>query len=60
MIYKLYKSSISNKKLLKELLLIIKRSNKKLLKELLVAIKRSIKKLLKELIVFIITLNLIR
>ena len=60
MIYELYKSSINNKKLLKELLLIIKEPDEKSLKKLLIAIKKSIKKLLKELIVFVITSNLIR
>ena len=60
-IYKLYKISTKNKKLLKELLLaIVSRPIKKLLKELISAIaSRPIKKLLIKLIVLNIISNLI-
>ena len=68
-IYEVYKIDISDKKLLKELLLDISRPIEKSLKELIVFvitfelllnILESIEKLLKELIVLIITIDLIK
>ena len=67
-IYDLYKTSIDNKKSLKESLLYTLVTlkldkndiiNKKLLKELLINISRIIKKLLKELIILVIDSNLL-